>query len=295
MNKLIDWHDSWNGWEDIKEITVMLKNFFLITLRNTVRDKTYLFLNVLGLSIGIAGSILILLYVLHETSYDKFHEKANRIYRINCYAKLEAKEMSIAITAPPQAEAFKEEYPEIENATRYYYTGDQKVTYEQSTYHEKRFFYADSNFLEIFNFPLEKGDPKTALQKPNSVIVTVETAEKLFGSTDPIGKNIMLNHDQVYQVTGVARNIPINTHFHFDYLASFNSLELSRSEFWLSQMLETYIVLQKDYPYQELEAKFEGLMDKYVMPQLEQLITRKVNTYKEFEALGNVFKNSLQP
>ncbi len=104
----------------------MLKNFFLITLRNTIRDKAYFILNVLGLSLGIAGSILILLYVQNEISYDKFHSKADRIYRINCYAKLEGKELSIAVTAPPQARVFKEEYPEVEDATRYYYPNDQK-------------------------------------------------------------------------------------------------------------------------------------------------------------------------
>ncbi len=95
------------------------------------------------------------------------------------------------------------------------------------------------------------------------MIITSAMAEKLFGQNDPMGKNIVLNNDKVYQVTGVVQNVPVNTHFRFDYLASFNSLELSKSEFWLSQMLETYIVIQKDYPYKKLEAKFEGLMDKY--------------------------------
>ncbi len=146
-----------------------------------------------------------------------------------------------------------------------------KVTYENVTYHEKRFYFADPNFLEIFNFPLIKGDPKTALQKPFSVIITSALAEKLFGRNDPMGKNIVLNNDKVYQVTGIVRNVPVNTHFRFDYLASFNSLELSKSELWLSQMLETYIVIQKDYPYKKLEGKFEALMDKYILPQIQQL------------------------
>ncbi len=273
----------------------MLKNFFLITLRNTIRDKAYFILNVLGLSLGIAGSILILLYVQQELSYDKFHSKADRTFRINAYAKLEGKEISMAVSAPPQARVFKEEYPEIEEATRYYYPNDQKVTYENITYNEKRFYFADANFLEIFNFPLLKGNPKTALQKPHSVILTSAMAEKLFGPIDPIGKNIVLNNDKVYQVTGVVQKVPVNTHFRFDYLASFNSLELSKSEFWLSQMLETYVVLQKDYPYKKLEAKFEGLLDKFILPQIQQLIPIKVNNYKEFEALGNIYVFMLQP
>jgi putative ABC transport system permease protein len=273
----------------------MLKNFFIITLRNILRDKTYLVLNVMGLSLGIAGSILIILFVRNEVSYDQFHENANRIYRITGYGKLEGKEMSVAITSPPQAKAFKEDYPEIEDATRYYYQEDQKVTHENVSYHEKKFFYADPNFLEIFNFPLEKGDPKTALLNPNSVILTAGTAKKLFGSADPLGKSIIVNNDQVYQVTGIARKIPVNTHFKFDYLASFNSLDLSRDESWMSQMLETYILLKKGHSSQKLEAKFETAMDKYVLPQLGKLMSLKVNTYKEFEASGNIFRFSLQP
>jgi putative ABC transport system permease protein len=273
----------------------MLKNFILITLRNTIRDKAFFILNVLGLSLGIAGSILILLYVQHELSYDKFHNRADRTYRINCYAKLEGKELSMAVTAPPQARVFKEEYPEVEDATRYYYPFDQKVSFENITYHEKRFYFADPNFLAIFNFPLIKGDPKTALEKPFSVIITSEMAEKLFGQNDPMGKNIILNNDKVYQVTGVVQKVPLNTHFRFDYLASFNSLELSKSEFWLSQMLETYLVIQKDHPYKELEAKFEVLIDKFVLPQVQQLIPIRVNNYKEFKALGNEYKFTLQP
>jgi putative ABC transport system permease protein len=280
---------------DPAKLNVMLKNFFLITLRNTIRDKAYFILNVLGLSLGIAGSILILLYVQHEISYDKFHSRADRTYRVNCYAKLEGKEMSMAVTAPPQARVFKEEYPEVEDATRYYYPFDQKVSYENVTYHEKRFYFADPNFLEIFNFPLIKGNPKTALQKPFSVIITTAMAEKLFGKNDPMGKNIILNNDKVYQVTGVIKEVPVNTHFRFDYLASFNSLELSKSDFWLSQMLETYIVLHKNLSYKKLEAKLEGLMDKFILPQIQMLIPIKVNNYKEFEALGNIFMFTLQP
>jgi len=273
----------------------MLKNFFLITLRNTLRDKTYLVLNVMGLSLGIAGSILILLYVRHEISYDRFHEKSGRIYRIIGYARIEGKELSAAITAPPQAGAFKEDYPEIEDATRYYHIEDQKVTYENISYHEKNFYYADPNFLEIFNYPLEKGDPKTALDKPFSVILTAGMSEKIFGNADPIGKNIILSNDKVYEVTGVAKKVPVNTHFKFDYLASFNSLDISRDDSWMSQMLETFILLREGESYKKLEPKFEAAMDKYVLPQLEKFMPLKVNSYKEFEAMGNIFRFLLEP
>jgi putative ABC transport system permease protein len=273
----------------------MFKSFLLITVRNILRDKVYLVLNLLGLSIGIAGSILIVMFVRHELSYDNFHDKANQIYRVNCQGRLEGKDISASVTAPPQARVFKEEYPEIIDATRFYYPDEKKVTYNQITYREKKFFYADPNFLEIFNFPLLKGDPKTALQLPNSVVLTDETARKLFGTDDPMGKNIILDNDQVYQVTGVAKNVPDNTHFRFDYLASLNTLDFSKSEIWLSLMVETYIQLPEKYPADSLESKFVMLMDKYVLPQLEMFLHIKATNYKDFEATGNKFTYSLQP
>ncbi len=273
----------------------MIKNFLLVTLRNLLRDKVFLIINLLGLSIGIAGSILIMMYVRHELSYDKFHHHANGIYRVNTKARLEGKDISVSVSAPPQARVFKEEYPEIIDATRFYFPEERKVTVNQVTYHEKRFFYADPNFLEMFNFPLLKGDPKTALQNPNSVILTEEIALKLFGDNDPVGKNIILDHDQVLQVTGVARNVPDNTHFRFDYLASLNTLEFSKSEIWLMLNVETYLQLPEDYPADSLEAKFVLMMDKYVMPQVQQFLRIKVSNYKDFEASGNKYEFLLQP
>ena len=273
----------------------MIKNFFLITLRNLMRDKSYLILNLMGLSLGIAGSILILLYVRHELSYDQFHINADRIFRVNCSARLEGKEIEAAVTAPPQAKVFMQEFPEIVDATRYYYPYDQKVTYNHITYHEKGFSYADPNFLQIFNFPLVKGDPRTALQNPNSVVITENIARKLFGTDDPMGKSIILENGLVFQVTGVARDIPDITHFRLDYLASFNTLPESKSEIWLAQMLETYIVLPEKYPADTLESKFVALMDKYVLPQVEMYMHLKVTSYEDFVTAGNKFEYTLQP
>lgn len=281
-------------WKNCKN-NGMAKNFIIGIFRGILRDKIYLVLNVLGLALGIGGSILLLLYVRYELSYDDFHNNSERIYRINCYAKLEGRELSASVTAPPQARAFMEEYPEIEDATRYYSPSDQKITVDAVTYHEKNFFYADSNFLQMFNFPLEQGDPATALAKPFSVIVTEEIALKLFGTSNVMGKDIILNNNEVFQITGVISEVPMNSHFRFDYLASFNSHGLSRDDFWLSQMLETFILVREGKDYKELEASFERLMDKYVLPQLQMLVPIKVNNYKEFEASGNIFRYLLQP
>ena len=135
----------------------MLKNFLLNIVRNTLRDKTYLILNVSGLTLGITGSILIFLFVRNEISYENFHRATDRIYRINIFARMEGKEMSAGITAPVQARIFKAEYPEIENSTRYYYTKDQKVTVNSISFHENNFYYSDPEFFEMFNFPLLTG------------------------------------------------------------------------------------------------------------------------------------------
>lgn len=277
----------------------MIKYTFIIALRNLLRDKAYLLLNLLGLSIGIAGSILILLYVRHETSYDKSLSRFDQIYRITCYAKLEGRELSVALTAPPQARVFMEEFPDIVDATRIYLPDEQKVEVNQVIFHENNFFYGDSNFFNVFSFPLVKGDPSTVLQKPFSVVLTQRTADKLFGNEDPVGKNIALGNGQdekqLYEVTGVVRDLPGNSNFRFDYLASFSSLEISRSEFWLSQMLETFIVIPEGTDPMVLESGFPQLMNKYIVPQITMLMNLKVSSFEEFRQSGNNFEYHLQP
>ncbi len=270
----------------------MFANFIKIALRNIVKHKSYVFINVLGLSIGIACSILIVLFVLQELSYDKFNEKFKRIYRVYLSARIGTSEVEGALTAPPTAAAFVQEFPEVEDAVRMDNWGEVVIKYENKSFIEKHFMLADSSFFNIFSIPLIQGDPSTALAKPYTVVITRETAGKYFGNEDPVGKMIKVNNDTSYfTVTGIIDKVPVNAHFEFDLLASFLTHRRAKDDFWLSNSFYTYLLLKEGSSEEELEEKIPGILEKYVGPQLQAIMGITID---EFTAAGNRYGLYLQ-
>ncbi len=271
----------------------MFRNFIKIALRNIIKHKSYVLINVLGLSIGIACSILIVLFVLQELSYDKFNKKFRRIYRVYLSGKIGPSEIEGAWTAPPTAAAFVQEFPEVEDAVRMDNWGEVVVKYEDKSFIEKHFMLADSSFFNIFSIPLLQGDPSTALAKPYTVVITRETAQKYFGNEDPVGKMIRVNTDTSYfTITGVIDKVPVNAHFEFDLLASFLTHRRANNDFWLSNSFYTYILLKEGTSKDEVEDKIPALLEKYIGPQLQEAIGI---TLEEFAAAGNRYGLYLQP
>ena len=248
----------------------MLKNYIKIALRNLRRNKLYSFLNITGLAIGITCCILILLYVQDELSYDRFHEKADRIYRVSTHFVIKDRIMDFASTAHVQGPMFKEEYPEVENYVRFNNYGSRRIIrYEDKSYAEEKFIWVDNSVFDIFSFELIKGNPEEALTKPNTVVITEEIAEKYFGGEDPVGKNLRIHNDELYVVTGVIENIPPNSHIRPDFLASFITLDLQPSGNATADLVNnvdyfTYILLKEGTDYKELEKKFVGFVEKYL-------------------------------
>lgn len=205
----------------------MFKNYFITALRNIRQNKLYSLLNIVGLAIGVACCLLILLYVQDELSYDRFHAKADRIYRVSSVIDLKDRHLNFASTAHVLGPMMKEEFPEIENDVRFDYYGSRRVIqYKDRSFTEEKFLWVDNSIFEVFSFKLLKGNPKDALINPNTVVITEEIAEKYFGQEDPIGKNLRVHNETLYMVTGVMENIPMNSHFrpdrharsdHFDY------------------------------------------------------------------------------
>lgn len=191
----------------------MLKNYFTVALRNLLRYKAYSVLNIAGLSVGIAASILILLWVEDERSFDSFHSASKEIYRITA----DISGVKVALTPPPMAEALRSEMTEAVNVTQAAITGC-LVTIDDQNFDEQRVFCVDPSFLEMFDFPLSKGDVKTALSTPNGLLLTEDQARKYFGNDDPVGKIIQINKQQAFTVTGTLKNIPTNSHLQFDIL-----------------------------------------------------------------------------
>jgi len=216
--------------------TVMFISNLRIALRNALRQKTYTFINVLGLTIGIAASILISFWIIDEISFEKYFDKAESIHRIDLY-----QEVPQTRTPHPMAFAMVRDFPEVENATSLtpvFGPNMSKPTfaieYEDIRFDEKNVFAADTTFFDVFSFEFIMGDPKTAFRVPHAVIITREISEKYFGKTDPIGKMLTVNEELELMVTGVLENLPSNIHFHFDFLISYVLMKQMDSSEWFT-------------------------------------------------------------
>ncbi len=255
----------------------MFNNYIKVVLRNISRNKLYSFLNIAGLAIGIACCILILLYVQDELSYDRFHENADRIYRVNSHFSIKDRVMNFATTAHVQGPLLKDEYPEVENYVRFNGYGSPRVIrYRDKRFTEEKFLWVDHTVFDVFSFKLLKGNPKQALKEPNTVVITEEMAKKYFRSEDPVDKKLRIHNDTYYTVTGVVQDIPANSYFQPDFMASFSSLKLKPSGNVSSDLVSnvdyyTYLLLREGTGYKDLEEKFAGFVDKYLTDLLKAL------------------------
>jgi len=262
----------------------MIKNYLKSALRNIKRHKGYAFINIAGLAIGMACCILILMYITTEFSYDKYHEKADRIFRLGMDATVGGSTVVAPISNVPSAPALVQDYPEVLDAVRIRTVSKRSVTYEDKVFYENGILYADNSLFQVFTFSLIKGDPSTALKLAYTIVLTRETAERYFGSENPLGKILNYNNQYDFTVTGVMENVPQNSHFTFDMLCSYETLyDLDREamENWFNFMDYTYLLLPEGFDYKILENKFPALIEKYMGGMLK--------------ALGGEIKFFLQP
>lgn len=255
----------------------MIRNYFKIAYRNLLNSKFYSFINIAGLAVGIACCLLIMLFVQNELSYDQHHPHADRLYRIKSDINYGGEHAQYGTTPAPLAAALLQEYPGIAQAGRLGGIGHWLLRITDpsgsaNTYKEDDFAFADPAILDLFSIDLIKGNEKTALSKPNTLIISEALARKCFGNEDPIGKMVLVDNTDNFMVTGVYKNIPSNTHFYFDVLASMESLERSKNGMWLNNNFYTYIRLTENVDPESMEAKFPGLIAKYMTPQAEALL-----------------------
>lgn len=272
----------------------MIFNFLVSTLRNIRKQSGYVLLNMGGLIIGITSFLFISLYVVNELSYDRFHSNSENIYRIKIIGRMAGSELNQAITAAPMAQAMLNDYPEITNATRVRGMGAWLIGYGDNKFNEEGMLFADSTFFDIFDFKLLRGDPKTALVRPRSMIMTEEYARKYFGETDPMGQKVTVESDTVlYTITGVVENVPDNSHIKFDILASMSTYpQQANSQFWISHNFYTYITVREGTQKDVLQAKLQEIVIKYVGPQLQEALGITID---DFRNAGNDFSYSLEP
>jgi len=272
----------------------MLKNYFKTAWRNLMKHKTFSFINIAGLSIGIAVCFIIMMYVQDELSFDRFNKNADRIVRVVFKADINGGKIFEANVMPPVAQAMKNDYPEVQDATRLQVAGAPKITYKNKSFKDDEMAFVDPNFFNIFTLPLIEGDAKTALQQPNTIVISKAIAKKYFGKEDPLGKTLTFpdDKDAAFKVTGVIDKVPANSHFHFDLFASMLSLDDAKSDSWMGSNFFTYLLLKKGADYKKLESKLPGMVEKYMGPQIQQSMGISL---KQFITKGNHLGFALQP
>ena len=244
----------------------MFKNYFKIALRNIKKHKGYSFINIAGLSVGIACCILILLWIQDELSYDEFHQNAHHIYRITRTESRESGKIKIPMTYANVAPLLKEEYPGVENYVRFGREYRAFVKYDNNGFLEERFFYADPSVFSVFDFSLSRENAELALTEPYSVVLTQNAALKYFGTENPIGKILKVNDKEDYVITGILNDLPHNSHIQFDFLASFSTLYDKYKEYinayWAYQCY-TYIIVSNPTIASNLNQEFDNFILKH--------------------------------
>ncbi len=276
----------------------MFFNYLRITLRNIRKQKFYAFINISGLTIGLLTSLFIVLYIIDEFSFDRFHKDAGLIYRVNLYGRMSGQEFNSCYTSAPVAAGFLEEIPEVEEACRIAPWDNITIIHKEDAYTEKIVMLADSNFFDFFTFNLIQGDPKTALSEPYNLVLTETAANKIFGYTGTgdrraIGQSLELGVDKwVCTITGIVADPPPNSHFHFGMILSMDSWNYSQNPLWVNNRLLTYLKLNEHADWEVVETKIPALVKKHIGPQAEQFLGI---SFDEFLEQGNAYGFYLQP
>lgn len=246
----------------------MLKNYIKIAIRSLIRQKGYSIINILGLSLGVTCFVLILLFIQDELSFDRYHENAERIYRLRENIDPTERSSSLPFSVAP---TIVNDYPGmVEHAVRFYNMQAPTLTLDNGPelrFNESRFFFVDSTVFEVFTFPFIKGDPKTALLQPYSIVITEPMAQKYFGSKEALGQTLRFEGQHDLKVTGIIEPVPANSHFQFDFLASFSTVtgiqDGQKPTGWYWNPNWTYLLLAEGTVPQDLSAKLPDFVDKH--------------------------------
>lgn len=252
----------------------MWKSYLTIAVRNLIRHKGYSFINIAGLALGMACAILILLWVQDELSYDRFHENAELLYRVEEEQQYSAGLYHVNVTPYPAGPAFKEEIPEIVDASRYAWAGGLLFRYEEKAFFENDIQAVAPSFLRMFSFPLVKGVAETALEDPHSLILTRSVAKKYFGDDDPIGRVISVNNQYEFTVTGLIEETPENSSLHFAMLVPF-AFQKERgwwSDHWGSNSIRTFVQLREEASTRAVEEKMTAMLKRHIEESITQFV-----------------------
>ena len=239
----------------------MFKNYLKIALRNIRKHKGYSFINIAGLAIGVAACLMLFLWVQDELSYDRYHDKADQIYRAISQSEAEGQTIRFAKTSAPLGPALVREFPDVEKAVRF--GRNELVTSYQNKRFIERVYFTDPEIFDIFTLPLIKGNPQTALKEPYSIVISEEMSQKYFGEDDPLGKIISLGEWHDFRITGVFKNMPLNSHFRFHFLGLFSDYASTHFDQWGISNYWTYIRVSDNFSPDEFKVRMPQFVEKY--------------------------------
>jgi putative ABC transport system permease protein len=263
----------------------MLKNYIKIAIRNMFRNRLYSLINLFGLALGLAACLTIWLWVQDELSYDRFHTNAERIYRVERRVDFRDLHGQSPTTAGAYGPALVRDYPEIMHYARLH-KNELSIKDQKNVFHKQQLIVADNSIFEIFDFHLERGDPKTALTQPKSMVLSRANALKYLGTEDAVGKSITVDWGGTladFQITGILEEIPHNSHVRFDVLASISSYPQEQINTWSNNFLYTYVLVQKGTDTKVLENKFSGFLTKYMAADFAKILGPEADVNKIYQ------------
>ncbi|GAB4027672.1 ABC transporter permease [Spirosoma gilvum] len=274
----------------------MLRNYLKIALRNLAKHKANTAINLAGLAIGMACCLLIVLYVTDELSYDRHWANGDRIYRMALERIYPGRSTRYAIIPPSYAQSVKKEIPEIEQTTRVFTFGNNQqptlIKLDGRTLEEKGFLAVDSTFFQVFQIPLLRGQTTKALSRPNTVVLTESTAKRLFGATNPIGKQFEVVQGPKLEVTGICPDPTHNAHFSFNFLSSTRGFPVAEQPNHISFAAHTYLLLRPNTRPETVQAKLPAVVEKYAAGEIERNFGV---SYRDYVKAGNGYFYFLQP
>ena len=258
----------------------MFSNLIRYSLRSFKRQRAYIIINVFGLSIGIACSLLIAFFILNEVSFDRFNTKHKRIFRLIQNSNFDDQEFTASYSPAVIGPTMLKEIPEIEDFLRMFRRRPTVVEYNSQTFAEEHLVEADSSFFNFFSIPVINGDSRNLLNAPRNIVLSVFTAKKIFGDGNPIDKILRIGSDTVgYTVVGVMADIPENSHFEANILLSFMTNPSSNDQIWTNNSYSTYLLLKPNSSYVKVNEKISELMFKYVGPEIQQKLGISMNDW----------------
>jgi putative ABC transport system permease protein len=278
----------------LKNLKLMWKNFIRVTLRSISRNKAFNIINISGLAIGLASAIFIILYIVSETSYDRFNERASDIYRLYLEGKLAGEEFKGAWNSAIFGPTFYEEVPDIENFCRFWTVNNRLMWADPANkYLENNILYTDSTFFEVFSIKLLEGDPATCLDEPNTILLAESKVPLYFPEGNPVGKSLAMDNDStLFRVTGIVEDAPRSSHFYYDLIVSYCTTERSRRTSWFNNNMQTYILARPGTDKATLDDKINASLIEHIRPELEQFMGV---TPEEFMEAGGKYGVFTQP